>query len=210
VPPLVDTWANEIDGDWLETGDTVTVGVGPVGSVCAVAAAGLDPLVTVTTQEATATPPAASMRPTTPAKSHNRKRDMGGAAYLEKVTETGIWNVAPWHPVCDAVLMAAAAARSMRWEPDVTAMDGLEGKVVETPVVVQVPIPPPAVTLPFCVMPVIVSVYEFGLLTRSTTSLDPPGRSDVAGASPPVRACMVGVPSVPVTADADPDPKARQ
>jgi hypothetical protein len=135
---------------------------------------------------------------------------MGRVAYLERVTETGMWNDAPWHPFCDAVLMAAAPARSMRCDPDATAMDGLEGNEVDTPVVVQVPVPPVAVMAPFWLMPVMVNVYALGLVTRNTTSLVPPGKSAVVGVSPPVRAKMLGVPSVPVTADADPDPKVRQ
>jgi hypothetical protein len=51
VPPLDEAWANVMVTVWLATGDTLTVGVAPVGSVCEVASAYIpEPLMAVTAQ----------------------------------------------------------------------------------------------------------------------------------------------------------------
>jgi hypothetical protein len=196
----------------LAAGETLAVGVAPVGSVCAVAAGKLVvPLVTVANQLANA-PDATSRaipntRPTTQsANLRARTRRPSISSYLVKVRETGRWNVAPWHPLSEARLMAAAPGRSMRCDPAATAMEGLDGKLEITPVVAQVPSPPAAVIDPFKVIAVRVTENELGLLTRNTTSLEVPGRRDVVGASPPVNATTLGDTSVVVAPEPEPDP----
>jgi hypothetical protein len=135
---------------------------------------------------------------------------LGCSRYFLSVTETGIWKVAPWHPFCDAVLIAAVPGRSIRCDPAGTVMEGLPGKVIVTPVVVQVPVPPEAVTEPFSEMADMVSAKAFVLLIRTTTSLEPPGISAVLGASPPVKAATLTAETFPVVAAADPDPRVFQ
>lgn len=100
--------------------------------------------------------------------------------------------------------MEAAPARSTVLDPAGTEMDGLEGKVMVTPLKVQAPldaviVPPDEIEIDVSSTPKL-----FVLRTRRTTSLEPPGRSDAVG--PPVRATTLTAARVPVVPEPDPLP----
>ena len=122
------------------------------------------------------------------------------------VRVTGTWNVAPWHPVLEAVDMATAPAITTLTElPEDT--DTLRPLCVgtETPVVVHVPMPPDAVTDPLPAMPVIVTAPLLGLFTVRRRSPVVPGASLFV--TVPVAARTVMDEDEPVVAAPEPAPE---
>jgi hypothetical protein len=106
--------------------------------------------------------------------------------------------------------MRAAPGRCNKDEPAGTATVGFEGKLVLTPDDVHVPLAPETAIEPFTVMDVSVKERALGLRIRRITSLLPPGKSALLGASPPASATTLGVAMVPEAADADPLPDSVQ
>jgi hypothetical protein len=128
------------------------------------------------------------------------------------VTPTGIEKVAPWHAFADVASIDAASGRWTSDEPGGTGMLRVVWSAKVTPVGEQslwapsgVMAPPVPTTLTN------VTENEFALLTRRITSaLGPPGRSVVAGVSPPVNAMTLTGWSVLVVPEPAPKPPVVQ
>src|SRR5581483_288833 len=127
------------------------------------------------------------------------------------VIATGTENVAPWHPLDDALLMLAAPARCTSVVPEAPIVTlRFVWFVNVTPVVVHAECPASAVIAPLPVTVRRVTEYEFGLFTRRITSADEHGSSTDVGASPPTTAVTVTGSSVPAVAVPDPCALRRQ